>query len=195
MTQSYPILEITGAFDDGAETTAIFEMESASVTAGQLTEFLAQFGGGGGVVGAITAQLPGQQGSQISIDGGAGPRSWEIQWEGWTNSDDFQWGDDSSPGLSKTSATGEDRISQVEVLNEWIARINLGSGSPATLYYGEHSEATAFADGGVYDPVSVTVQDVELSVSKDEAAVYQGSMTCVSVIDITQIIDGQARTG
>jgi len=197
MTQSYPILVIEGDVDDdGNDETGIFEMPDAEVTATSLVEFLAQFGGGGGPVGALTAQV-GQKGSQIAIDGGSGPRTFEMQFEGWTDSDDYQFGDSASAGVSETSATGGDRISQVSVLNEYLNKIDIGSNNPATLYWGEYSDSSLGpADGGVYDPVDVAIPESSLTVPiADEASTYQGSMTCVAVDDLSNIIDGASRTG
>jgi hypothetical protein len=188
VTQTYPILEISGDFDDDGQTEdAIFEFPSASVEPRSVTNFLAEFGGGG-VAGAVTAQLLGR-GEQIAIDGGAGPRTFEIQFEGWTDSDDYQWGTDADAGLSATSATGQDRISQVCVFNEWLHRVDIGSSSPAVLRYGE------YASSGVYDPVEVAIPESGLPVPKEESSIYEGSLTCVSVSDINQIIDGIDRTG
>lgn len=198
MTQSYPILEISGDFfNDGTTETAIFEMPSATVSPGQLTAFLARLGGGGGVTGAVLAQVTGQSG-QIAIDGGAGPRVWELEWSGWTDSDGYQWGTDSSPGLSETSATGQDRISQAEVFNEFTSRVTIGSNNPAKLYYGEHSSSgsghPSAASSGVYDPVDVMIQEPSLPVPKEESSIYEASLTCVSVVDVTGIVDGSKRT-
>jgi len=195
MTQPYPVLKIEGDFDDdGSEETGIFEMPQTTVSVGQLSEFLAQFGSGGGAVSSLNAQVCGNKGEAVIIDGGAGPRTWEIEFTGGTGSDDYQWGNDSTAGLSALSATGQDRVSQAEVINEWIARIDIGSNNPATLFYGEHSNATGFSEPGVYEPVAVAIRDPQFVVPEEETSTFNGSLTCVSVTDVRGIVDGATRT-
>lgn len=197
MTQQYPILVVEGDVDnDGTPETGIFEMPNVTVEPLTLTEFLAQFGGGGGVTGAISAQLL-NKGDQLAIDAGAGPRTFQIDFEGWTESNDYQWGNSSnSSTVTQATATGADRTTQVCVLNEYLNRVNIGSNNPATLHWGEYSESTSFADSGVYDPLDVAVPEINLPVPhNEESSTFRGSLTCVSVADISNITDGVSIPG
>lgn len=196
MTQAYPVLVITGDVDDdGSDETGIFEFPDVTVEATSLSEFLAQFGGGGGITGALTAQL-GAKGSQIAIDGGAGPRTFQIQFEAWPSAD-YQFGNDASSTLTEASATGQDRQSQADVLNEYLNRIDIGSNNPADLHLWEHSDGSVGpATSGVYgEPHTVAVPESNISVSVEQTTTYEGSLTCVSTEDLSDIIDGADRTG
>jgi hypothetical protein len=195
MTQQYPIIVIEGDVDDdGSPETGIFELPDTDVTASSLTEYLAQIGGGGGVVGALTAQV-GAKGSQISIDGGAGPRTFQLQFEAWPDST-YQFGDSASSGLSQSSATGQDRQSQADVLNEYINRIDIGSNNPAELHLWEHSDGSSGATAGVYgEPFKIAIPESSITVSTSESTLYEGELTCVVSDDLTDIIDGADRTG
>ena len=195
MTQQYPILEISGDFDgDGVDEEAVFEMPDATVTPRSIASFLAEIGGSG-VSSLLNAQVLGNKGEQIAIDAGGGPRVWEIQWEGWTESNDYQWGTSPSPGLSDTSATGEDRISQVCILNEWLHRVDIGSNNPARLYWGEYSDSTSFADSGVYASQQIAISESSLPVPKEQSSIYEGSLNCVAVSDLNELTDAVSRTG
>jgi len=185
MPQQYPVLEVDGDLPGSASGPAIFEMPDVTVTPISLTEYLAQFGGGGGVAGALT------QGEQIALDVGGGPKNFEIEFNGWTGSDDYQWGTSASPTtVSKSTATGADRMTQVSVLVETLDQVNIGSNNPATLYYGEWSTSTSFADSGQYKPVEVAIPEVRVPLPhNDESSTFRGQLTCISTESLGDIKD------
>ena len=195
MTQEYPILEISGDFDgDGVDEQAVFEMPSATVEPRSIASYLAEIGGSG-VSSLLNAQVLGNKGEQIAIDAGGGPRVWEIRFTGWEDSNDYQWGTSPLPRVTETSATGEPRLSQVCILNEWLHRVDIGSNNPATLYWGEYSDSTSFADDGVYSAQQVAISESGLPVPKEQSSIYEGSLNCVAVSDLNELADAVSRTG
>jgi len=186
MTLTYPKLTITGDVDgDGADETGVFEMESADVEPGIQTGSL--FQRSGGLIQSARAVVTDSRREEIFIDGGVGATRITVQFTGWEGSDG-QWGDDASAGLSETSATGQSPIQQVSVLLKYLIEVNIGSGNPATLEWGE------FSDGGLYDPFKVAVEEPTLPRSREEASTFTGNITFISVADLDRLGDSINRT-
>lgn len=174
MTQEYPILTISGDLN-GRSVTGVFEMQSADVEPG--IENAALFNSSGGLVQGLRTKATDSRRSQVSIDGGAGVEVFNIQFAGWEGSDG-QWGDDSTKQLTASSATGQEPVSQISVLQRYLVEIDIGSENPATLEWGEYS------DSGVYGPKDVAVRNPTLPKSREQSSSFSGSLSLYSVDDL-----------
>lgn len=186
MTQTYPILTITGDPDgDDVEETGTFEMESADVTPGVRTGALYQ--SGDGFLQTARAIAFGQRRDQVKLDTGQGATTFQIEFRGWDGENaDYQWGDSAAASLTATSATGQNPFEQISILLRYLNEVNIDSENPATLEWGE------FSTGGVYDPVTVAPEDPTFPTRRDEPNTFDGTLTLVSTADLSEQI-GRAR--
>lgn len=175
MTDKYPTLTISGELD-GVQTTGVFEMTSADVEPFIRTgEF---FQSGDGVFQTGRAIAFESRRDEVKIDGGAGVAGLRIDFDGWEGSD-AQWGSSAAAGLSRTSATGQSPIQQISVLFHYLIESNIDSTNPAKLEWGE------FSDAGLYDPLQVAPEEPTLPKSREESSSFSGSITFVSVSDLS----------
>jgi hypothetical protein len=185
MTQQYPVLTIDGSVA-GQSTTGVFEFESADVEPFIRTGEL--FKSSDGPLQTLRARAFGSRRDEVQIDGGAGVTAFRIDFDGWEGSDG-QWGDSSANQLTQTSATGQPPISQISVLLKYLEDINIGSGNPAKFEWGE------FADSGIYSAFDVAFEEPSLPKSRDESSSFSGSISLISVADISDALDRVAALG
>lgn len=143
-------------------------------------------GGRGSTVNAITG---GDNRKGVFADLGGGATIVEISFRGWKGARDedgshLQWGDSADPTEhTKTSATGQGAVDQLECLLHWLEQTTIDSGNPATLEYGQHHP------DGVYDPMQCVVEEPNLSKAAEDGSWFDGTLTFVSAVDIRERID------
>lgn len=159
----------------GGTITGEFHMEGdIEITAGIRTGYLLG-GTGSQVVGFLSGEA-----SEFRF-GFGGPQFWEINFRGWEGSD-LKWGDSGSGG-TPTDATGEDPLSQMDVLMEYMAKSNMDSGQPATLEYGEYS------DQGRFSPQTVSPEQPQMTRAAEDGSWVDGSMTLLATKEGEDIVD------
>ncbi|KZX49301.1 hypothetical protein [Haloarcula sp. K1] len=124
----------------------------------------------------------------IYLDLGGGVRSVEVSFDGWEGSSE-QWGDTGDGGPTKADATGEDPLTQLEVLFQYLSVAEIDSRNPATLEYGEH-----YSDG-LYDPLDVVLESPQGTRTAENGSTFSGSLAFLSVQAISDVVDGANRTG
>lgn len=122
------------------------------------------------------------------LDLGGGVFKIDIEFTGYEGSTD-QWGDSSTQGLSATHATGQAPISQASVLMKYLTAGEADSLTPATLAWGEYSSS------GVYSAMDVAIEEPDVTVDYDDGDVssFTGSLTCLSIADLSEAWDAQDR--
>lgn len=189
MTRNNPLLTLPpiDVDGDGTDETGKFVLTNVEITTGIRTGYVV--GGRGSTVNAIYSDYlgDGQSARQgLYFDLGGGADFIQLKFSQWKGSDD-QWGNDSTAGLTQASATGQDPISQIDVLKKYLTVGQIDSRNPATLEYGEYSSS------GVYSPKEVAIESPEFSYSPDRPSALSGSITCIVVIDNNQSTDAQNR--
>lgn len=189
MTLQKAILTIEADVDgDGSTETGKFHMQgNAEISPGLRTGYLV--GGRGSTANAVFDSLLGdgesrQQG--VFLGFGGGTRIYEIKFRGWQGSD-LQWGNTGNGGTA-ADATGEDPLTQIDVLLEYLSTADLDSRNPATLEYGEH-----YVDGR-FEPDTVVPEQPTFTRSAEDGQWFDGSMTLLSAADLTKAWDGQQQT-
>lgn len=76
----------------------------------------------------------------------------------------------------------------MECLFYWLNRSQIDSRNPATLEYGHHHP------DGIYNPVTVVLEEPTMSQAAEDGSWCDGSMTLISAADVTEAIDGEARS-
>jgi len=191
------ILELDCDFGSGL-TTGVFEMYGdVEVTEGVLFNF--PVGGRGSALFGVAQKIVDGNNAQragFTIDVGGGQHLFEISFRGWEGAkdrdgNDLQWGDDSSPGLTTTSATGQHPTSQVNVFMHYLTIGTYDSAGPARLTFGEYSS------GGVYsEDIPVTFEgQPQLTRKSGDTVSYTGSITLSRVLETEQALDVASRLG
>lgn len=183
------ILTVEGDPDgDGNLETGEFHMAgNAEITPGIRTGYLV--GGAAGNVNAFFGSLLGNGQSRqegIFLGAGGGTREWEVSFRGWEGSD-LRWGDTGNGGTA-TDATGEDPLTQIDVLLEYLSTADIDSRAPATLAYGQHWS------GGRFDEVDVVVEGPRMSRSAEDGSWFDGDFSFLAAADLAEVIDGAVRT-
>lgn len=184
--------------NDGSTETGVFEMAGElTVTPGVRTGFLVN--GQGAQVNSIISQLVNDGALDDSnkrrgfyVDLGGGQHTVEIEFLGWKGSqdaagNDLQWGDDPQPGRSQTSATGQDPITQIDVLTRYLTTGTFDSQNPATLEYGE------FSSQGLYDPLEVVIEGPQATREARDDDAYTGRMVCIAAAAFDDYYDATER--
>lgn len=160
---------------NGSSVTGEFHLKGdVEITGGIRTGYLIG-GKGSQAIGALTGEA-----SEFHF-GFGGPQFWEVSWKSWEGST-LQWGDSGSGGTD-TDATGEDPLTQMDVLLEYMANSNLDSGQPATWAYGEYSS------GGRYSPQLVVPESPKITRAADDGSWMDGNMTLLSTKPGDEIVD------
>lgn len=191
---------------DGQQETGRFVMVgNLSVTPGLRTGFIV--GGRGSTANSVFSSLVEQYGTGntsafqnpskregVHLDLGGGEHSVDVEfrgWEGATLSDGtpVQWGNDPNPGRTQASATGQDPITQIDVLLRYLTVGEYDSRAPATLEYGEYST------DGLFEPIDVAIEGPQAKRSSDDTATYSGTMTLIATTDIDNYRSALVRDG
>lgn len=183
-------LEIDADVDgDGADESGVFEMVgNLSITPGLRTGYLV--GGRGSTILSIIANqanLGESKRRQFFVEAGGGAHSIEINFRGWKgavdeNGNAVQWGNTGSGG-TVADATGEDPISQIDVLMQYLLVGEIDSRNPATLKYGEYSNQ------GRYSPLDVVVEGPQFTRAAEDGSWFDGSMVLISAADLNELWD------
>lgn len=129
------------------------------------------------------------------IDAGGGQHALQLNFRGWEGATDsegtaLQWGDDPNPGLSRTSATGADATSQVNVFNEYLRVGTFDSRNPIRVRYGEFSDGTYASESGVLDSyLECVIESPSLKRDAEEGNTFTGSLTFVETLTASETID------
>lgn len=175
---------------DGSKETGVFEMAgNMDLSPGERTGYL--IGGRGSNINAVFSSTFAEGNSKkkgVHLNLGGGARTVGLQFWVWEGSS-FQWGNDANKGKTEASATGQDPLTQIDVLVRYITVGEIDSRNPAKLEYGEYS------DSGLYEPMDVVIEEPQLTRTAQDGSWATGQMTCVSTVDINSILHGQQRTG
>jgi hypothetical protein len=132
------------------------------------------------------------------VDIGAGRHAFEINFLGWegaqdSEGNDLQWGNTGDPNnLTIGDATGADPLVQMQVFHRYIQVGVIDSFSPARLYVGEYADGT-YGMNGLYSdaaPLGVILEINNGVRTTENPESYDGSITAVEAIDLSNIIDG-----
>lgn len=179
---------------DGSKETGKFEMRgNVEITPQIVSSFVID--GRGRIVNSILSELVGdgtnkRQGFYLDLGGGA--HAIELSFTGWegaidSSGNNLQWGNDPNKSKTKSSATGQDPITQIDVLMRYLTVGEIDSRNPATLAYGEYSSS------GVYSSLNVIVDSPRFPRSAMDGAKFEGSMTCIVAADVTTSWDADKR--
>ncbi|WP_435065894.1 hypothetical protein [Halobaculum sp. EA56] len=198
MTLEYVRLTIEAEINS-TQRTGVFEWAPAAEGAGVIsggirTGTIVESGGQAAL--ALLSRLSDQveaRGQAIRVSGG-GQLAFQLEAETPTtgtkpNGDTFQWGSDPDPtvGPNAHTATGADKEAQQAVLLTYLSRSDGDSFTPATLEFFEYSS------NGFLDPLSVALEDPEVSIVNDDPTAADISMTAVSVLDLEQALTQRQR--
>lgn len=190
MTVKGAILRIEADVDgDGTKESGVFDMGIEVETS---TKFRTGYlvGGRGSSANAIFTDLVSDGESDMEgvyLGFGGGVKVVEVKFQNYKGSS-HQWGNTGNGG-TKADATGEDAITQADVLARYIEAADIDSREPATLEHGEYSQS------GRYSPDQVALEQPSLSRNySDDGNWFSGSLTCPSAADLTQALDAQNRT-
>lgn len=191
MTLHKAILTVEADVDgDGSTETGEFHMAgNIEVVPSLRTGFVLD--NRGSTINSVVSSTVGSGESKrqgIYLDLGGGVRSVEVSFEGWEGSAE-RWGDTGDGGPTKADATGEDPLTQLEVLFQYLSVAEIDSRNPATLEYGEHH------GGGLYDPLDVVLESPQGTRTAENGSTFSGTLTFLSVQAIGDVIDGPNRTG
>lgn len=186
-------LSITADPDgDGVDETGVFEMVGDLETRPNIEPAFI-VGGRGSLAISLLSELAGAGESkrkQFFIEAGAGARTVEFAFRGWKGAIDesgsaVQWGDSSTVERTKTNATGQDPITQIDVLMKYLetAEIDSRKNNLATLEYGE------FSTDGLYSPLDVVVRGPTMSRVAEDGSWFRGEMTCIAAADLDDLWD------
>ncbi|UIP00330.1 hypothetical protein Hbl1158_02875 [Halobaculum sp. CBA1158] len=185
----------------GVERTGVFELPGGPQGASSIGEiyrtgFLVEDTGTG--VLALLSRLR----DDIDLDdgtvrvSGGGQHAFAIDAEAPTtttkpnSTEPYQWGSSPDPtvGPNKHTATGAHKEAQQAVLMSYIRNGVAGdSFTPATLELFEHSES------GIYEPLTVGLEDPETAIVNDDPTAADVSFTAVSVLDVDQALSQLQR--
>ncbi|WP_135302637.1 hypothetical protein [Haloarcula amylovorans] len=184
MTQSYPIIEITTHFGGSlGEKTGRFEFRKASVNEQIRTGLLAE-NSFSQALGALNEFFTDGTANRIGIsaDVGGGQHLFEINLES-LGADDGQWGyTDDTGTLNEATATGGNREQKAQVFLNYLRKGSPDSLHPATLIYGEYSPSGIMSE----DSLPVYFEDPEMNVSRDQSSVFEGSLTAIETLDVSE---------
>lgn len=196
MTLGRVVAEMDVDFGGGG-TTGVFHFYGDIQVEEQIrTGFLV--GNRGSSVNAIiqdTAEAGEPKRKGAHVDAGGGQHALQLTfrgWEGATDKDgnDLQWGDDPSPGVSETSATGANATTQVNVFNHYLRVGTFDSRSPVRVRYGEFSDGTYASEAGVLDDyLECVVESPSLTRDAEEGKTFTGSLTFVETLTASEAID------
>lgn len=179
------------------EVTGVFEFYGdIEVEESIRTGFLV--GQRGGQVNAIIqdsagAGEPKRKGAHI--DAGAGQHALTLSFRGWEGATDkdgnpVQWGDDPDEGVSKTSATGANATTQVNLFQHYLRVGTFDSRTPARVRFGEFSDGTYADEDGLYDDyLPMVIENPSLKRSAEESGTYTGQVTFVETLTSSDAID------
>lgn len=187
----YPILEIDAEFGGSiGQVTGIFEMPKSTVEQGVRTGPLVNNEFSTLVTMVLDAIDDGGSGrAGVTIDNGGGQFYTDIDLEGIGESDG-QWGYSPDPDVfDEATATGGDRTQKAQVLINYIRHTSPDSLVPARLKYGEFHP-----DGAIEDHLDVYIEDPTMIVSRDTSSVYEGSLTLIETVDLTDPITETDRS-
>jgi hypothetical protein len=128
---------------------------------------------------------PDRKGLHLDVGGGEHAITLQFQTPGQLTTPDrtvAQWGSSPDPadGPNRHTATGEtDKLTQMQVLMEYIRISTTGSLSPARLTYGQYNP-----DGFLDDYLSVAIEEPSILVDNRDPAWADGSMTLVETRDL-----------
>lgn len=187
--QPYPILEIDADFGDG-QVTGIFHVVNATVEETTRTGYLVD--SGLSTTLALFNSLTEDGASNrkgVKFGAGGGQHVFEIDLSTWTGSTN-QWGSTSDDTVvSESSATGADRITQMNIFQNYLRVASTDSFTPARLQYGQYDP-----DGVLEDHLKVAIESPTFVVDRETSSVVEGSITLVEVADLTQTQDAQQRS-
>lgn len=125
------------------------------------------------------------------IEGGGGIHMVEIEFTGWQGSTDadgnqLQWGDTGNGG-TKTDATGEKALAQIQCLTHYMNTHNVGSLADdlPTIEFGERSSDS----DSKYDPMEVALEGPNMTKQGDNGEWFDGQLTCLAAIDLRSALD------
>lgn len=191
MTLQQATLTIQADADgDGSAETGVFEMAgNLEVTPSIRTGYI--IGGRGSTFNAVISNLVADGESKrqgFFLDLGGGARAIEINFRGWKgaideNGNNLQWGNDSSQTKTQASATGQDPLTQIDVLMRYLTVGEIDSRNPATLEYGEYSSS------GLYSSLGVVIEGPTMTRAAEDGSWFDGSMTCIEAADVRNVWD------
>lgn len=187
-----PNVDVDG---DGEPETGVFVMRDVEIDFSVRTEFVV--GGQGSKANAALAGLldAGESTRKgIHLDAGTGDHAVEISFSGWRGSDE-QWGNTGNAGeLTPGDATGEDPVTQMQMLDRYLSVGEIDSRNPARLEVGQYTP------GGVWDTsalgedhLDVVVKGPENAYATDRPSTYDGTITCVETTDLSRPLDAKQR--
>lgn len=99
----------------------------------------------------------------------------------------YTWGDTSASGLPG-DATGEDPVTQKDVLLKYLVQSDSDSLGDTYLHYHNWSQS------GIFEPLKVAVRDRQFSQSTQDASIVTGSLTLAHAADLTEAWDAADQT-
>lgn len=183
---TFPTTTIQGTTFDPVFVTDVTTVEH-SIRTGSIQA-------GGNVLSGLRfllEQTTGQEFEQdrqtISLDYGGGVMSTELRLQSWEGSD-YTWGSDD--GHPVTDATGENAITQLQLLNEVFRRTRIDATQPLTLEVYEYSEE------GRFSPLEVIPEQPQLPFDPaDESSTFEASLTFLNVADLQNAVDAISNDG
>lgn len=188
-----PNVDIDG---DGTAETGRFVVRDVEINFSVRTEYAV--GGRNGAANSAVANLVDAGESvrkDVHLDVGTGRHVVELSFSAWQGSDE-QWGDTGDPAaLTPGDATGEDPVTQMQMLDRYLSVGRIDSHNPARLEVGQYTADGAWdtADLGV-DHLDVVVEGPENAYSTDRPSTYDGTLTCIETVDLNRPLDATTRS-
>ena len=188
MTLNKAVLYVDSDVDgDGTTENGEFHFTgNLEVTPSLRTGYL--IGGRGSAVNNILSQAVGAGESkrkQFFLEAGGGAHTVEVNFSGWEGSE--TWGDPDEPVGSKANATGEQPVSQIDVLMQYLITAQIDSTNPAKLEYGEYSSS------GRFEPLDVVIEGPQMTRAAEDGSWFDGTITFIAAADIRELLDAQSR--
>ncbi|WP_135851296.1 hypothetical protein [Halorussus salinus] len=187
-----PNVDVNG---DGEMETGVFVMRDVEIDFSVRTEFAV--GGRGGEANTAISELVGDGESTrkgIHLDAGTGDHVVDISFSGWRGSDG-QWGDTGDPTeLTPSDATGEEPVTQMQMLDRYLSVGEVDSTNPAELEVGQYTSDGVWDTPALgVDHLDVVVKGPENAYATDRPSTYDGTITCVETTDLSRPLDATRR--
>lgn len=187
---------------DHADADRTGEFHLLGVEPTEQLERSSLFGNRGQIITQLSDVAPlvptlGEEAAGYTIDAGAGEDLLTLSFEGGPGRDDLdsQWGDGSGgtgqANATRWDATDADAITKAQILKWWARTSRTDSRNAARLYWGEWSDGTYADQAGIFDePIDVVVRSVALTKSRDDPAVFEGTVEVIRTGSFPSFPDG-----